>query len=151
MSNWNDIAAWKKFLDVFTKVFIAIDVLLIALGLSFATGLIDADMVVDVFDMGGSVGGDVTAATVAITMGVAMVVSYVINLICLLFVRRGLKNTEKMTVGLVLFAIISALAIIDIITSLIGGAGASNLLSTVCTAILDVIVLIGCYKVRAEG
>ena len=151
MSNWNNIEDWKKFLNVFTLVFIVVDVILIVLGILFATAIIDADTVLDVFDVSTAQLAGVDAAAFATTIGVTYVISYAVNLICVLFARRGVKDPSKMTVGMVLFAILSVLSIINLVSTIAGGSGFSNILTVLCTTILNVCVLVGCYKVRAAA
>ncbi len=151
MSNWNDIAAWKKFLNTFTVVFIAIDVIFIVLGILFATGLVEADIVLDVFGASPDQLAGTSAAAFATVIGVSFVISYAVNLICLLFVRRGVKDPSKMTVGMVLFGILSALSLINLVSTIAGGSGFSNILTVLCTTILNCGVFAGCYKVRAAA
>ena len=144
MSNWNDIAAWKKFLNTFTVVFIAIDVIFIVLGILFATGLVEADIVLDVFGASPDQLAGTSAAAFATVIGVSFVISYAVNLICLLFVRRGVKDPSKMTVGMVLFGILSALSLINLVSTIAGGSGFSNILTVLCTTILKCGVFAGC-------
>lgn len=52
VSSSNDFASWKRFLSTFVNVYIVIDVILIVLGALFATGVIDAGTVLDVYGVG---------------------------------------------------------------------------------------------------
>ena len=151
MSSWNDVSAWKKFLNVFTVVFIVVDIIFIVLGILFATAVIDADTVLDIYDVNTAQLAGVSASAFVTTIGVSFIISYAINLICVLLARRGVKDPSKMTLGMVLFAILSVLSIINLVSSIAGGAGFSNILTVLCTAILNCGVFVGCYKVRAAA
>lgn len=151
MSDINDISAWHKFLNIFSILYLVIDVIFILLGFMFAASLIDSETAAEIFGVNASQLSGVSISELSVVMGAGMVVSYAINLICLLFVRRGLKDYSKMTVGMVLFGIISVLAILNLISSIAGGASFGNALTVFCTALLNCCVFVGCYKVRAAA
>lgn len=63
VSSSNDLASWKRFLNTFVNVYIVIDVILIVLGALFATGVIDANTMLDVYGVGaGQLAGASAAA-----------------------------------------------------------------------------------------
>ena len=65
------------------------------MGAPFATGVIDADTVLDVYGVGAGQLAGASAAVFAATFGVALVVSYAVNLACVLVVRRGVKDPQR--------------------------------------------------------
>lgn len=138
-SSSNDLASWKRFLNTFVNVYIVIDVILIVLGALFATGVIDADTVLDVYGVGAGQLAGASAAAFATTIGVALVVSYAVNLVCVLVVRRGVKDPAKMKLGMVLFGILPVLALVSLVKALLDGTGLEALTQSVATAVMKLL------------
>lgn len=60
---------------------------LVRMGALFATGVIDADTVLDVYGVGAGQLAGASAAAFAATIGVTLVVPYAVNLVCVPVVR----------------------------------------------------------------
>ena len=150
MDSTNDISSSKRFLKAFVNVYIVIDVLLIVLGALFATGVIGADTVLDVYDVSASQLAGTTAAAFASTIGITLVVSYGVNLVCVLLVRRGVKDPSKIKLGMVLFGILSVLSIISVVSSLVTGGGLDASIQGLATAVLNCCVFSGAHKIYAS-
>ena len=87
----------------------------------------------------------------AATIGVALVVSYAVNLVCVLVVRRGVKDPAKMKLGMVLFGILSVLALVSLVKALLDGTGLEALTQSVATAVMNCCVFYGALKLNASA
>ena len=121
------------------------------MGALFATGVIDADTVLDVYGVSAGQLARASAAAFAATIGVTLVVSYAVNLVCVLIVRRGVKNPAKMKLGMVLFGILSVLALVSLVKALLDGTGLEALTQSVATAVMNWCVFYGALKLNASA
>lgn len=151
MGNSNDIASWKRFLNTFANVYIVIDVILIVLGALFATGIVDADTVLDVYDVGADQLAGTTAAAFASVIGITLVVSYAVNLICVLLVRRGVKDPSKIRLGMVLFCVLSVASLVSLVKSLLDGGGLDANIQGLATTVMNCCVFYGAFKLNASA
>lgn len=94
---------------------------------------------------------EASAAAFAATIGVTLVVSYAVNLACVLVVRRGVKDPAKMKLGMVLFGILSVLALVSPVKALLDGTGLEALTQSVATAVMNCCVLYGALKLNASA
>lgn len=124
---------------------------LVRMGALFATGVIDADTALDVYGVGAGQLARASAAAFAATIGVTLVVSYAVNLVCVLVVRRGVKDPAKMKLGMVLFGILSVLALASLVKALLDGTGLEALTQSVATAVMNCCVFYGALKVNASA
>ena len=124
---------------------------LVRMGALFATGVIDADTVLDVYGVGAGQLAGASAAAFTATIGVALVVSYAVNLVCVLLVRRGVKDPAKMKLGMVLFGILSVLALVSLVKALLDGTGLEALTQSVATAVMNCCVFYGALKLNASA
>lgn len=121
------------------------------MGALFATGVIDADTVLDVYGVGAGQLAGASAAAFTATIGVTLVVSYAVNLVCVLVVRRGVKDPAKMKFGMVLFGILSVLALVSLVKALLDGTGLEALTQGVTTAVMNCCVFYGALKLNASA
>ena len=121
------------------------------MGAPFATGVIDADTALDVYGVGAGQLAGASAATFAATIGVTLVVPYAVNLACVLVVRRGVKDPAKMKLGMVLFGILSVLALVSLVKALLDGTGLEALTQSVATAVMNCCVFYGALKLNASA
>lgn len=124
---------------------------LVRTGALFAAGVIDADTVLDVYGVGAGQLAGASAAAFAATIGVTLVVSYAVNLVCVLVVRRGVKDPAKMKLGMVLFGILSVLALVSLVKALLDGTGLEALTQSVATAVMNCCVFYGALKLNASA
>lgn len=92
-----------------------------------------------------------SAAVFAATISVTLVVSYAVNLVCVLVVRRGVKDPAKMKLGMVLFGILSVLALVSLVKALLDGTGLEALTQSVATAVMNCCVFYGALKLNASA
>lgn len=90
-------------------------------------------------------------AAFAATIGVTLVVSYAVNLVCVLVVRRGVKDPAKMKLGMVLFGILSVLALVSLVKALLDDTGLEALTQSVATAVMNCCVFYGALKLNASA
>lgn len=121
------------------------------MGALFATGVIDADTVLDVYGVGAGQLAGASATAFAATIGVTLVVSYAVNLACVLVVRRGMKDPAKMKLGMVLFGILSVLALVSLVKALLDDTGLEALTQSVVTATMNCCVFFGALKLNASA
>lgn len=121
------------------------------MGAPFATDVIDADTVLDVYGVGAGQLAGASAAAFAATIGVTLVVSYAVNLVCVPVVRRGVKDPAKMKLGIVLFGILSVLALVSLVKALLDGTGLEALTQSVATAVMNCCVFYGALKLNASA
>lgn len=121
------------------------------MGALFATGVIDADTVLDVYGVGAGQLAGASAAAFAATIGVTLVVSYAVNLVCVLIVRRGVKDPTKIKLGMVLFGILSVLALVSLVKALLDGTGLKALTKGAATAAMNCCVFYDALKLNASA
>ena len=94
---------------------------------------------------------EASAAAFAATIGVTLVASYAVNLVCVPVVRRGVKDPAKMKLGMVLFGILSVLALVSLVKALLDGTGLEALTQSVATAVMNCCVFYGALKLNASA
>lgn len=105
----------------------------------------------DVYGVGAGQLAGASAAAFTATIGVTLVVSYAVNLVCVLVVRRGVKDPAKMKLGMVLFGILSVLALVSLARALLDGTGLEALTQSVATAVMNCCVFYGALKLNASA
>lgn len=68
-----------------------------------------------------------------------------------LVVRRGVKDPAKMKLGMVLFGILSVLALVSLVKALLDDTGLEALTQSVVTATMNCCVFFGALKLNASA
>lgn len=137
----------KKMLKIICIICMVAYAALAAVGVLIATNTIPPEVYADAFGVASLLQGS-DAALYITTIGVSVVASYAIRFLFTIPVLRGIKNPSKMKLGIVLYAILTALILVNVVTTLMRGGEVST---TSAQLFADVFIL-GCaievYRTR---
>lgn len=129
----------KKMLKIICIICMVVYAALAAVGVLIATNTIPPEAYADALGVASLLQGSDTALYIT-TIGVSVVVSYAIRFLFTIPVLRGIKNPSKMKLGIVLYAILTALILVNVISAAMRGGDIST---TSAQLFVDVFIL-GC-------
>lgn len=116
-----DSAGWKNALKYLSIIYMIIDVAFIVVYALSAASVFSADTVFAIMGIDESLLGGVDVSGAITLLSVSAIVSYLINFVFTFFVYRGAKDPSKMKPGMIMYGILSVIAVWGLITNIAGG------------------------------